>query len=338
MKTKLFLILLFISSITFSQTYVKHDATGANNGTSWADAYTNINTALAVVTSGDEIWVASGTYKPGGINQANHINVIASVELYGGFNGTETTLAQRDIMANPTVLSGDRLGNDSGVFGFANTTRSDNFNNVLIIYSSNVRVDGFTITGGHNPTRYGSGIFKEETVTDITIANCIISKNIAFGGAGIFARFNNPVSTTNSFTVTNTKFINNFSTLGAAIYSDMVTGITSNATMVTFNVANSLFESNRTEDYGTNLGYAGSAGWFRATHTNTSMHVNLTNNTYANNSELGTNTVVPGNPQRSTVGLSQDAGRLTSTVANCIFYNNKLPSNQTAPSISRYIW
>ncbi|MFM9170986.1 MAG: hypothetical protein ACKOTD_12990, partial [Phycisphaerales bacterium] len=40
---------------------------GANNGTSWADAYQGVGgvaAALAASVSGDEIWVRAGTYKP----------------------------------------------------------------------------------------------------------------------------------------------------------------------------------------------------------------------------------------------------------------------------------
>ena len=44
--------------------YVDDDASGANNGTSWVDAYNYLQDALVSASSGDEIRVAQGTYTP----------------------------------------------------------------------------------------------------------------------------------------------------------------------------------------------------------------------------------------------------------------------------------
>lgn len=48
--------------------YVKANAIGANDGTSWTNAYTNLQSAITTTrtntTNNYEIWVADGTFKP----------------------------------------------------------------------------------------------------------------------------------------------------------------------------------------------------------------------------------------------------------------------------------
>ena len=45
-----------------SRVYVDADATGANDGSSWTDAYTSLQDAIA--SAADTIFVAAGPYKP----------------------------------------------------------------------------------------------------------------------------------------------------------------------------------------------------------------------------------------------------------------------------------
>ena len=47
--------------------YVRPDVAGANDGTGWADAYGDLQAALAAANPGDEIWVAAGRYTPSDI-------------------------------------------------------------------------------------------------------------------------------------------------------------------------------------------------------------------------------------------------------------------------------
>ncbi|GAG05797.1 unnamed protein product, partial [marine sediment metagenome] len=62
-----FLILFAVMTMSGADAatiYVNDDAIGANNGFSWMDAFTELQSALDIATSGDQIWVAAGTYLP----------------------------------------------------------------------------------------------------------------------------------------------------------------------------------------------------------------------------------------------------------------------------------
>src|SRR4029077_7774820 len=73
----------------------------------WATAFTDLQPALAASNSGDEIWVATGTYKPTATaDRTISFAMKDGVAIYGGFIGTETTRSQRNPIANPVTLSG----------------------------------------------------------------------------------------------------------------------------------------------------------------------------------------------------------------------------------------
>ncbi len=187
------LFLLTLSTAIAQNTiYVKHDAAGANDGTSWANAYTTLYTALSAASPGDQVWVAAGTYKADAGTANNSLFMEAGVALYGGFNGTEAMLSARNPQTNVTVLSGDLAGDD--VVGVFTSNRTDNSIHVIELLPSadpadRAVVDGFTISGGNtnvgdtNPvqTRYGGGI----TVgAKLTVANCLFTDNNGeYGGS-----------------------------------------------------------------------------------------------------------------------------------------------------------
>ena len=111
--------------------FVDHQATGGNNGTTWQDAYTDLQVALGAVPPSPphtyQIWVASGTYKPDtdtGLDREKSFVLRDSVELYGGFARGEDPafdenddptfdFSSRDFVLNETILSGDMPDNDS---------------------------------------------------------------------------------------------------------------------------------------------------------------------------------------------------------------------------------
>ncbi len=109
----------------------------------WAAAYTDLQQALAAAGSGDEIWVATGTYKPTATDDRNISFALKNgVGVYGGFNGTETARAQANPAVNVTALSGN-IG-DPG---------ASNDNSYHVVTAANAVtstgvLDGFTIAGG----------------------------------------------------------------------------------------------------------------------------------------------------------------------------------------------
>ena len=107
-------ILIIINSnyVESSIIYVKSDATGLNNGTSWSNAYILLQSALDNAIIDDQIWVAAGTYYPtkkvGGTDERNRaFKMKNNVSIYGGFAGNETMLSNRYWQKNETILSGD---------------------------------------------------------------------------------------------------------------------------------------------------------------------------------------------------------------------------------------
>src|SRR3954451_7363940 len=86
--------------------FVSASATGANNGASWSNAYTNPQFAL-LRSDCNEIWVAKGVYKPTlGLDPSVSFVIPSGVEMYGGFIGDETARDSRRPAVNLTVLSG----------------------------------------------------------------------------------------------------------------------------------------------------------------------------------------------------------------------------------------
>ena len=193
--------------------FVRQGANGANNGMSWTDAYTDLQSALTEARTANsavkEIWVAQGTYKPHATDPTVSFALVSGVALYGGFIGTETQRDQRNNVTNRARLDGDLSGNDGP--NLAN--RGDNSDTIvsMVLCNSATIIDGFTIASGMSdggasgmlinggspvvnacgfqdnaataPSSEGGALIISSTATP-TITGCTFTSNSAqFGGA-----------------------------------------------------------------------------------------------------------------------------------------------------------
>lgn len=181
--------------------YVKASATGANDGSSWDDAYTDLQAALAAAVGGvNEIWIARGTYKPTtGTDRTISFTMVDGVNVYGGFAGTnEIQRSERDSTpeTNGTILSGD--------IGSSSDTSDNAFHVVLVNNDTTCTIEGVTIRDGNadgaGTSNCGGGIFTFDTNVSLTLRNVIVEDNLSAGaqpdGAGIKVSQGNTVSLT----------------------------------------------------------------------------------------------------------------------------------------------
>ncbi|MDD2983892.1 MAG: T9SS type A sorting domain-containing protein [Crocinitomicaceae bacterium] len=196
----------------FAQTirYVKPLASGTGNGSSWANASNDLQSVINSSASGDEIWVASGTYiptkrmdmlytsSPG--DRQNAFVAKGGVNMYGGFIGNETSLSQRDVRLNETILSGDLNQND-GEF----TNMTENSYHVIVFAGTtlnNTVFDGFTIADAYY--REGTDPWDMPTVNSEIIHN-------HFGGS-MYISNASPV-------ISNVTFTRNFVWLSSGLFT-----------------------------------------------------------------------------------------------------------------------
>ena len=240
--------------------YVRAGAAGS--GSSWADASGDLQSQINLAGA-QQVWVATGTYKPGPPNNTNRGISFAmrpSVAVYGGFAGTETTLSQR-LLGNPltTILSGD-IGTTLN-----NTDNSYHvFNNPPGLTSTAV-LDGFLITSGNangssSPDDGGGGMLNNGNGAGNTcsplIRNCLFIYNRAANQGGAIYNAGYTSGTSNP-TLINCAFQSNYSAnRGGAICNDGSIG-GSNSPSLT----NCSFQGNSAASGGAmyNVGFQGSS-------------------------------------------------------------------------------
>jgi len=231
MNSKFLLTTLLISfaGLLSAQTiYVQ--SFGEGNGTSWSDA-TNFQSALQSATSGTQIWVKEGVYNPVTCSPCTQqqreisFEIPSGVQVYGGFDGTETVLNQRNSELNITALSGDIDGDE---------TAANNSNTVVFFHnvSDQTILDGFTIRDGRadfdnegdvSKRRRGGGIYNDGSLSggnsSPVIRHCIIRDNYAIGQGG--GMYNDAIFSGNCTPfIEDCTFKDNVSDLGGGMYNN----------------------------------------------------------------------------------------------------------------------
>ncbi|WP_268224462.1 MBG domain-containing protein [Sinomicrobium oceani] len=145
--------------------YVNRGVSGGNgSGDRWTNAIPELRDALAWaadnwdadINGTLQVWVAKGKYLPtdNPADRGAYFPLLGSVEIYGGFNATETGLEDRDRQQNVTILSGDIDDNDTGVDGIITDPQTqihgNNSHHVVIALDRDTGavLDGVTITAG----------------------------------------------------------------------------------------------------------------------------------------------------------------------------------------------
>ncbi len=306
---------------TQAQIYVDAAATGNSNGSSWNNAYTNLQTALDAAPAGAEIRVASGTYKPtaapdGSTNNRNkafHFN--KDLVLKGSYNpGTVT-----QNFTNPSILSGDFNGDDTVSDDGSISQNTENAYHVLITQglTTAAQIEGFLITGGHANNNitisynnkafnnsFGGGMYHH--TSSPRIINTVFNRNRATAkGGGMYNESSSP-------SIVSTVFSGNVTNFGGGMYN----------TNSSPNIINTVFSGNKATATGgginnvtsfpniVNTVFIGNAAsFYGAGINNDTSSPNIVNSTFSGNSA-------------ASGGGIRNANSSSSTIYNSIFYDN----------------
>jgi len=315
--------------------YVTPTGAGTGTGTSWANASSDLQLMLNNSTSGDQIWVAAGTYKPNRradvtatINATDRNNAFvlkSGVKIYGGFAGSETLLSQRNWTTNVTTLSGD-LGTP--------INNTDNAYHVVISAGAvgTAELNGFTITAGNGnePTGNGSITVNSQPFmqsycggvycfsSSPTLANLIISNNTAnYDGGGLNITFSSP-------TVTGVTIDNNHAPNGGG------GGLYIDGTLPALPVFSNCIISNNSADEGGGARFENACS---PTFTNVTFSNNTTPNYGGGIENLSTGTVtitnstITGNSATTTSGVG---GGIYNEKSSLFITNTLIDSNTSS--------
>ena len=185
----LFAQVLILASLTSLQAqttrYVLQGGAGDGSGTDWDNASGDLQSMMDYSQPGDQVWVAAEILKPG-YQRWHSFSLRPGVAVYGGFTGTETSLAER-YLTRPTILSGDigepgdPTDNCYHVIGTVNATRSTILDGFVILYG---------YADGEDDDAIGAGMLNSGGCgnSSPTLRNCYFGYNQATSGAAFYSQ------------------------------------------------------------------------------------------------------------------------------------------------------
>jgi len=119
-----------------------------------------LEAAMDQAIKGDSIYIAEGTYTYSGAPKAV-INIVQSLNFYGGWNGAPSGAIECDPILYPTILDGQ---SDRRV--------------VYINGAIQVTLNGFTVTHGKQTLNNGAGLYSQDA--DLTFDSMIFDSNVIY--------------------------------------------------------------------------------------------------------------------------------------------------------------
>lgn len=183
--------------------YFSSNATG--DGTSWNSPTSDITNIYNVfdIYNGGVLWMKEGTYY-GDVSSDTAFTLHKGLTIYGGFNGTENSLSERDLTSSPTILSGQGvrklLSVPSGISAIINDiTFADGYaeEGSVVTLDGNVKLERCTFVGNRCQQPDGAALSTSSSmvlnckfynnhcgaaiIDGIPIKNSLIAHNDGFG-------------------------------------------------------------------------------------------------------------------------------------------------------------
>lgn len=213
-----FIFMLCATPLLSAQSTYYVDATSPPNGDclSWNTACRDLQLALDLAVSGDQIWVASGSYRPSRLTsdadpRSATFQLVNGVAILGGFAGGESDLSQRNPAVNVARLTCDLNGDDGG-----SGSNAENCYHIITAtdVDASTFVDGLTLTrananGDCCTNDRGGGLLISNGSP--RIAHCTFRDISALLGAGIYIASGSP-------TIEHCSFNSNDANAGGGVY------------------------------------------------------------------------------------------------------------------------